>query len=120
MPHPAFEPGFDDEPEEINQPDHNDRAQSVGCNRGAREVETNRDQYPADRAIRTEIGENEGADPDDNGSRHRQREQNKEPCDKGAEAADHRSPSVKRSEKDHAADRWDSESQFVDKLVDKI
>src|SRR5208282_1734948 len=116
MTHPAFEAGFDRQPEQINQPDHHDRAERIGRDRGIRKVEADRDQYAADRAVRTEVGENERADPNDNGDCHRQREKNKESCDEGTEAADHRSPSVKRPYKDHAADRWDSESQFVDEL----
>jgi len=105
---PAFEPGFDDEPEQVNQPDHGDRAEPIGGDGRIREVETDRDQHAADRAVRTEIGVNEGADPNDDGKRYRQWQQDQESGDKGAEAADHRSPSlmgVPRETNRHKRDR---------------
>src|SRR6516225_12320494 len=101
MAHPAFEAGFDDEPEQIIQSDHDNCTESIGRDRGIRKVEADRNQYATDRAVRTEIGINERADPYDDGYRHHQREQDEESGDEGAQAADHRSPSVKRSEKDH-------------------
>ena len=78
MAHPALEAGFDDEPEQINQPDHDDRTERIGLDRGSRKVEADRDQYATDRAVRTEIGINERTDPDDDGYRHHQREQDEE------------------------------------------
>src|SRR5437867_2928186 len=94
MPHPAFEPGFDRDPEQVDQPDHDHCAERIGGNGRIREVEADRDQHAADRAVRTEIGVNEGADPNDDGKRYRQWQQDQESGDKGAEAADHRSPSL--------------------------
>jgi hypothetical protein len=36
MAHPAFEAGFDDEPVRINQPDHDDRTEGIGRDKGIR------------------------------------------------------------------------------------
>jgi hypothetical protein len=43
MAHPAFEAGFDDEPEQINQSDYNDRAECIRGDRRIRKIEADRD-----------------------------------------------------------------------------
>src|SRR6266481_9053406 len=92
--HATLEPGFDRDPEQVNQSDHNNSSKRIGGDGGVRKVEADRYQHAADRAVRTEIDVNERADPSDHGKRYRQWQQDQESGDKGSKAADHWSPSV--------------------------
>src|SRR5262249_54396456 len=90
----ALETGFDGNSEQIDQPDHDDRAQRISHCRGIGKVEPDRKQDPPDRAVRPEISKNEGADPDDDGNRYRERQQDEKSCNESAETADHHSPTA--------------------------